>query len=118
MVKFYNKKYKDQIYKIDQKIILSFKNICIKKSNKKLADKYFKLFRINGVINKNVYRLNLPKSYKRIHSIFYIALLELYCRRKRIMLSDSININGKKEQKINQVLNIKIIKKKRIYLIR
>ena len=82
MMKFYNKKHKNQTYKINQKVMLFSKNIRIKKFSKKLADKYLKLFRISGIISKNAYRLNLPKNYRRIYSTFYITLLELYCRKE------------------------------------
>ena len=55
MTKFYNSKYKDKVYKINDKVILSLKNIYMQKASKKLTDKYFSPFRVEALIDKNVY---------------------------------------------------------------
>ena len=54
-MKFYNFKHKNKVYKIDNKVILSSKNICMQKVSKKLADKYFNSFRVEALIDKNIY---------------------------------------------------------------
>ena len=100
MVKFYNKKYKDRSYKISQKVILFWRNIYMRKINMKFADKYLRLFKIIRIISKTVYKLNLLKSYRRVYSTFYMTFSELYCRRKRVILPDPINIDNKQEWEI------------------
>ena len=55
MIKFYNFKHKNKVYKINNKVILSLKNIYIQKVSKKLTDKYFNSFRVETLIDKNVY---------------------------------------------------------------
>ncbi len=55
MKKFYNLKYKNMIYKIEDKILLLLKNIYIRKVSKKLINKFFELFKIKKLINKNAY---------------------------------------------------------------
>ena len=55
MTKFYNFKHKDKVYKINNEVMLSLKNIYMQKVNKKLADKYFSSFRVEALIDKNVY---------------------------------------------------------------
>ena len=55
MTKFYNFKHKNKVYKIDNEVILSSKNICIQKVSKKLTDKYLNSFRVEALIDKNTY---------------------------------------------------------------
>ena len=55
MKKFYNLKYKNIIYKIKDEILLLLKNIYIRKVSKKLINKFFRLFKIKKLMNKNVY---------------------------------------------------------------
>ena len=54
MIKFYNFKHKDKVYKMSNEVILSLKNIYMQKVNKKLTDKYFSPFRVEALIDKNV----------------------------------------------------------------
>jgi len=53
--KFYNLKRKNKIYKIKDKVLLLLKNIYIRKVSKKLINKFFRLFKIKKLMNKNVY---------------------------------------------------------------
>ena len=55
MIKFYNSKHKDKVYKINNEVMLSSKNIYIQKTSKKLADKYLNPFRVEALIGKNTY---------------------------------------------------------------
>ena len=55
MTKFYNSKHKNKVYKMNNKVILSSKNICMQKASKKLADKYLNSFRVEALIGKNAY---------------------------------------------------------------
>ena len=55
MIKFYNFKYKNKVYKMNNKVILSLKNIYMQKVSKKLTDKYLNPFRVEALIDKNVY---------------------------------------------------------------
>ena len=55
MTKFYNFKHKDKVYKINDEVMLSSKNIYMQKASKKLADKYLNSFRVKALIDKNVY---------------------------------------------------------------
>ena len=80
MMKFYNFKHKDKVYKMNDKVMLSSKNICMQKVSKKLADKYLNSFRVEALIDKNTYQLKLSVSYERIYSTFHILLLKPYHR--------------------------------------
>ena len=55
MTKFYNFKHKNKAYKMNNKVILSLKNICMQKVNKKLINKYLNSFRVEALIDKNTY---------------------------------------------------------------
>ena len=55
MTKFYNSKHKDKVYKINNEVMLSSKNIYMQKASKKLTDKYLDSFRVEALIDKNVY---------------------------------------------------------------
>ena len=55
MTKFYNFKHKDKVYKINNEVMLSSKNICMQKASKKLTDKYLSPFRVEALIDKNAY---------------------------------------------------------------
>ena len=80
MTKFYNFKHKNKVYKINDEVMLSLKNICMQKASKKLTDKYLDSFRVEALIDKNVYQLKLSVSYERIYSTFYVSLLKSYHR--------------------------------------
>ena len=54
-MKFYNFKHKNKVYKIDNKVILSLKNIYIQNTSKKLTNKYLSSFRVEALIDKNTY---------------------------------------------------------------
>jgi hypothetical protein len=83
-------------YKIGTRILLSARNIRIKKSNKKLNHKFLRSFRIVETVGKQIYRLKFLPIYSRIHNIFHIFLLEFYYNRKdRVStISESISIKN------------------------
>ena len=62
-------------------IILSAKNLKQKRFNKKLSHKFLSSFRILKSFDTQTYRLTFFSTY-RIHSIFYVFLLEFYRRRE------------------------------------
>jgi hypothetical protein len=78
MAKFYNRHRKGRSYVIRDEVMLSSRNIRMRKVSKKLADKFLSLFRVIAIQGKNAYELELPKSYRRIHRTFHVALLEPY----------------------------------------
>ena len=55
MIKFYNFKYKNKVYKMSDEVMLFLKNIYIQKASKKLMNKYLNLFKIKALIDKNIY---------------------------------------------------------------
>jgi hypothetical protein len=85
--KYYNPYHKSTSpYQLGIRVLLSSKNIRIKKPNKKLNSKFLNSFRIIKAIDKQTYRLNLPLIYSRFHNIFHISLLEPYHNKKSKIL--------------------------------
>ena len=117
MTKFYNFKHKNKAYKISDEVMLSSKNICMQKASKKLADKYLDPFRVEALIDKNVYWLKLLASYERTHSTFYILLLKPYHRQEGVELSELIKVEDNNEWEVEQMLNVRTSHNKCMYLI-
>ncbi len=65
---------KSRSYASDKKVWLNSKYIKTKR-NKKLESKFFGPFQVLHVVEKQVYKLELPTKWK-IHDIFYVSLLE------------------------------------------
>jgi hypothetical protein len=77
--------------------MLSSRNIRIRKALKKLTDKFLSSFRVIVIRGKNIYELELPKSYRRIHRTFHVILLELYQRWEGVKLPKVVEIEGEAE---------------------
>ena len=70
----HDKDVKPQSYVTGGKIWLSSKQLKIKR-NRKLEAKFFGLFWVLHPVDKQAYKLELPKKW-RIHDVFYVSLLE------------------------------------------
>ncbi len=53
----------------------------MRKPYKKLTDYYIRPFKIAKAVDLNIYQLELPEQYRKLHKTFHISLLELYRRR-------------------------------------
>jgi hypothetical protein len=80
--KYYNTYRKEISFAIKDKIFINVKNLRVRKSCKKLTDRYIRPFKMSKFINLNAYELKLPKTYKRFYRTFLISLLESYSRKK------------------------------------
>jgi hypothetical protein len=54
-------------YKVGDEVLLSSRYIYTRRVCKKLNNRFLSLFQIIEVINKNAYKLDLLKQYKRIY---------------------------------------------------
>jgi hypothetical protein len=90
----------------------------VRKSYKKLTDRYLDSFKIFEKINNNVYKLKLLNQYERLNDFFYINFLEFYVRKAGEKLSDPILIDENDKFLIDRLLDEKILKKKIKYLIK
>ncbi len=78
--KYYNQKHKFKFFNIDDLIMLLAQNLKQKKLSKKLSNKMIEFFRIQELINKQMYHLDLSIIYK-VHFVFHVSFLKLYNRR-------------------------------------
>ncbi len=78
--RYHNKYVKLRSYVLSEKVLLNSKYIKTKQ-NRKLEAKFFWLFRVLHPVEKQVYKLELPKKWK-IHDVFHISLLEQDTTRK------------------------------------
>src|SRR5438552_6424324 len=77
-VKYYNKSHMAKTYNVGDMVLLSTKNIKLARPSKKLDHRFAGPFRVLDLVRKQVYRLDIPKSWKRVHPVFHVSLLEPY----------------------------------------
>ena len=78
--KYYNKKHLAKDFNEGDLVMLSTKNLKLKKPSKKLSDKFIGPFRILEPVGAQAYRLALPETFK-IHPVFHVSYLEPYKQR-------------------------------------
>ena len=118
MAKYYDKKHKDRTYQVGERVMLSTKNIRMRRASKKLADRYVGPFTILKAIGKNAYKLDLPKSYGRIHPTFHVSLLERYHRREGVQTPEPIEIDGEEYWEVARILDEVSSRGKHKFLVR
>ena len=98
-VKYYDKRHNFQFYKVENRILLSFKNITFNRFSKKLDFKFYESYKITNLVKKMTYRLTLFKAFqfRDIHDVFHVSLLESYIN-KLDTNSKSFFIEIKKEK--------------------
>ena len=79
--KAYDKRVKSCSYTLGKKVLLNSKYIKTKR-NKKLESKFFGLFQVFYIVEKQAYKLELYAKSK-IHNVFYVSLLEQNIMRKK-----------------------------------
>ena len=84
-------------YKEGDIVLLTSKHIRSLRANKKLIDKFLGPFKVLRRRGKNVYTLNLPKKYGRLHPTFHVSLLEPYKKRMGVAPPEPVNIAGDEE---------------------
>ncbi len=105
-----NKHKRNVIYKIDDQIWLSFRNIKIMRSCKNLKDKQLDLYSIIVKV-ETFYHLHLSTSMKHIHLMFSSKILRSYSNDslsdQHIKSFRSITIEDEEHWKINDILNFR-----------
>ena len=93
----HNKATKPMNYVPGNKVWLNSKYIKTK-HNWKLGVKFFGLFRVIHPVEKQAYKLELPKKWK-IHGVFHVSLLEQNTIRKRRVGKNAIELDVSDENK-------------------
>ena len=79
--KYYDAKHKPQTYNVGDLVMLSMKNLHLKRPSRKMSHKFIGPFRIKDLVRTQAYRLTLPSTYQ-IHDVFHVSYLEPYNRRQ------------------------------------
>ncbi len=90
----------------------------MRKSCKKLTDRYIRSFKITKAISLNVYQLKLPEQYGRLYKTFHISLLKLYRRRADEEPPEPISLNKDNKYQIESIRKERVLKGKIQFLIK
>jgi hypothetical protein len=93
--KYYNVHRKEISFAIEDKIFINVKNFRVRKSCKKLTNRYIRPFKVFKSINPNAYELEFPETYERLHRTFPMSLLEPYSRKKGEKPSKPVDLDKK-----------------------
>jgi hypothetical protein len=93
--KYYDIYRKEISFAIGDEVLINVKNLRVRKSCKKLTDRYIRPFKISKSVSPNAYELELPKTYERLHRTFPISLLEPYFRREGEKSPRSVDLDKK-----------------------
>jgi hypothetical protein len=80
--KYYNTYRKEISFAIGDKIFINVKNLRVRKSCKKLTDRYIRPFKVFKSVGLNAYELEFLKIYGRLYRTFLVSLLEPYSRKE------------------------------------
>ena len=114
----YNKKHMNRFFKVGDKIYLNAKNIRFIRSSKKLNYKYYDLYVIEKLVDKQTYKFKLSQNMSKMHNMFHVFLLKLFKRENRDddELS-SVELDEENQWEVRKVLNSKIHYEKLYYYV-
>jgi hypothetical protein len=116
--KYYNIHKKKISFAIKNKILINVKNLRVRKSCKKLTNRYIRSFKMSKSISSNAYELKLPKTYKRLYRTFLISLLKSYSRKKGEKPPRPIDLDKKNRFQIKSIRKKRNSKKNPQFLIK
>jgi hypothetical protein len=93
--KYYNTHKKEISFTIRDEILINVKNFRVRKSCKKLTNRYIRPFKVSKFISLNAYELELFETYKKFYRTFPVSLLKPYSRKKGEEPLKSINLDKK-----------------------
>ena len=104
--KYYNRRHRDESYKLGDWVLISSVIFDPLKRNSKLASRYLGPYKISKVISPLVYELDLP-SHVKIHPRINIHYLKKYegDAEARFPRPPSTDVNGKQEFEVEQILD-------------
>ena len=116
------KQSKGEEYKVGDLVLLSIKDLKQQMKGRqleKLMEHFVGPYRIKGIISINVVELELPSSI-RIHPIVNISQVHLYkpqVEGQKKVLPKPVIIKGKEEFEVEKILNKRIVRGKKKFLV-
>lgn len=111
MKRFYDAKRTPGVeHAVGSKVMLDGRNISTDRPMKKLDDVHFGPFKVLEKVGRSSYRLELPKTWKKIHPVFHEVLLTAY-REPEFPTQPKVSqpppdlIDGEEEYKVEHVLD-------------
>ena len=99
-------------------VYLNSKNITLTQLSKKLNFKFYGLYKVDVLVDKQAYRLKLPPSMK-IHNVFHIFLLELDRGWDSIKMAPlPVIVDNNKKYEMEKILDSKYYYGKLQYLVK
>ena len=110
-------------YKLGDKVWLNAQNITTTRPMKKLDHKWLGPYKINKVVSRNAYGLELPASFGRTHPVFSVVLLRPYeedpiVERHSLPPPPPIIRDGIQEYEVEKILDSRIFRGRLEYLVR
>lgn len=116
--KYYDNKHRDVQFSVGDWVLLSSRNIKLRRASQKLADKFLGPFQVVRRVGKNAYRLQLPQKYGRIHPTFHVSLLKPYHRRHGTEPPNPVDVEGEEEWLVEEILDVGGTGKRRKWLVK
>jgi hypothetical protein len=119
--KYYNKTHIPKSYNVRNKVLLSSKNIKLVCPSKKLNHRFLRPFRVIQLVGKQAYKLDIPRLWKKIYPVFHVSLLKSYNSTQGARCPQAVEpvlLPGREEWEVEQVLDERIRKGTREYLVR
>ena len=91
--KYYDNRHRPVLYRVGQYVLLSTKNIKLRKAMKKLSDKFIGPFKVIEKHGDNACRLQMPKKYSRLYPSFHVSLLQPYYKRDGVQPKETVDLD-------------------------
>ena len=105
--RYHDKKTISRTFQLENKIMLSIKNLKNARSKKKLFYKFIGSFEVVDVMSAQTYRLRLFEKW-RIHFVFHVSLLKSYHENASITKSKNMKLADENEKyEVETILNNK-----------
>jgi hypothetical protein len=123
--KYADQNRRDEIFEVGNKVLLSSVKINdpaqTNRPKKKLEPRYFGPFEVEQVVSPVAYKLKLPSTLK-IHPVIHISFLKRYHESTsdftRPIPPPPVIINEEPEYEVERILDTKLLRRKRYYLIK
>jgi hypothetical protein len=122
MKRFYDRhRAKTPEYEVGQKVLLDNSNLALDRPTRKLAERRSGPFKIIERIGTHAYRLELPLSWKSVHPVFHVSLLNPYHEdpeNPNFTNPPPDIIEGEPEYEVEAILGSKFVRNKLQFLVK